>query len=89
MSPNTKPGSKPPVKRAEMDTPVTEPMVIKTSEGGIVSDIAPEADKRATRLPDFSPRFFISGKSTGAIAAISAALEPEIPDTKYMPANKT
>ena len=35
----------------------------------MVSDMAPEAESSATRLPGFSPRFFISGKSTGAIAA--------------------
>src|SRR5271170_9890 len=34
---STTPGSMPPVKSADMETPVTEPMVISTIEGGIVS----------------------------------------------------
>ena len=82
-------GSKPPVNRPAIDTPVTEPMVIKTREGGMVSDMAPEAESKATRLPDFSPRFFISGNRTGAMAAISAAFEPDMPETRYMPASST
>ena len=39
-------GNLPPVNSAAMDTPVTEPIVISTMEGGMVSLIAPEADSR-------------------------------------------
>ena len=82
-------GSNPPVKSAAIDTPVTEPIVISTKLGGIVSDIAPDADKSATSSPEWEPRFFISGNSTGATAAMSAALAPEMPETRYMAANRT
>ena len=50
----------------------------------MVSVWAPVADNSATSSPDFEPRALISGNSAGAIAAMSAALEPEIPDTRYM-----
>ncbi len=88
-APTTRPGSSPPVKRAAMDTPVTDPTVISTRLGGIVSVCAPVADNSATNSPGFEPRACISGNSAGAIAAMSAALEPEIPDTKYMAPIKT
>ena len=74
----------PPVNSAAMDTPVTEPMVISTRLGGMVSVCAPVADSRATRSPGLAPRCFISGNSTGATAAMSAAFEPEMPDTRYI-----
>ena len=79
MRPSTTPGSMPPVNRAEMETPVTEPMVIKTIDGGMVSVCAPVAASKATRSPSLPPRIRISGKSTGATAAMSAAFEPEMP----------
>ena len=82
-------GSSPPVNSAAMDTPVTDPMMITTRLGGIVSPIAPEADSIPTNSPGCQPRRFISGKSTGATAAMSAALAPEIPDTKYMATSRT
>ena len=88
-SASTTPGSKPPVNSAAIDTPVTEPIAISTSEGGIVSAIAPVAASRATISPSFSPRFFISGISTGATAAMSAALEPEMPDTSTIAPSST
>ena len=75
-------GMKPPVNSAEIDTPVTEPMVISTRLGGMVSDIAPEALSIATSSFSSSPRFFISGNSAGAMAAMSAALEPEMPEIR-------
>jgi hypothetical protein len=75
-------GMKPPVNSAEMETPVTEPMVIKTRLGGMVSDIAPDALSMATSSFSSSPRFFISGNNAGATAAMSAALEPEMPETR-------
>ena len=83
------PGSNPPVNRAEIDTPVTEPMVISTIEGGMVSVCAPVAAKSATRSPGLAPRSFISGNSTGATAAMSAAFEPEMPETRYMAPTST
>src|SRR3974377_2253043 len=75
-------GSNPAVNKAAIESPVTEPSVIMTKLGGIVSDIAEVQHTSAKRSPGLDPRFFISGKSTGATAAISAALEPEIPETK-------
>ncbi len=81
---STTPGSRPPVNRAAIDTPVTEPMVISTRLGGTVSVCAPVVDNSATRSPGLAPRRIISGNSTGATAAMSAAFEPEIPDTRYM-----
>ncbi len=77
------------MNRAEIDTPVTDAMAISTSEGGIVSAMAPEAASSDTISPSFMSRRFISGKSTGATAAMSAALEPEIPDTSSMPPSST
>jgi hypothetical protein len=50
----------------------------------MVSVCAPVADSRATRSPGFAPLAFISGNSTGATAAISAAFDPDIPDTRYI-----
>ncbi|MDT4834424.1 hypothetical protein FQZ97_680600 [compost metagenome] len=50
----------------------------------MVSVCAPVADSSATRSPGLAPRFCISGNSTGAMAAMSAILEPEMPDTRYM-----
>ena len=64
-------------------------MVISTRLGGMVSVCAPVAESRATRSPGFAPRAFISGNSTGASAAISAAFDPEIPETKYIAPTST
>ena len=81
-SASTTPGSRPPVNRSAIETAVTVPMVMSTSEGGIVSDIAPDAESKATSSPGFTPRSRISGSSTGATAAMSAAFEPAMPDTR-------
>ena len=81
---STTAGSRPPVNSAVIETPVTEPMVMSTMLGGMVSVCAPVAESRATRSPGLAPRSFISGNSTGAIAAMSAAFEPEMPETRYM-----
>ena len=89
MQRGTAPGSRPPVNSAEIETPVTEPMVIRTRLGGIVSVMAPEAESSATSSPGLAPRAFISGKSTGATAAMSAAFEPEMPETRYMAPSST
>ena len=56
VSPSTTPGSMPPVNSAAIETPVTEPMVISTSEGGMVSVWAPVAESSATSSPGFAPR---------------------------------
>ena len=50
----------------------------------MVSVCAPVAASRATRSPGLAPRLIISGNSTGVTAAMSAALEPEMPETRYM-----
>src|ERR1700736_3689140 len=89
MTARTSPGSNPPVNSAAIDTPVTDPMVIRTRLGGMVSVCAPVADRSATRSPGFAPRLIISGSSTGATAAMSAALAPEMPETRYMAATRT
>ncbi len=77
------------MKRAAIETPVTEPIVISTRLGGMVSDIAPDADSSATSSPGFAPRFFISGNRTGATAAMSAAFAPEMPDTRIIAPSST
>ena len=74
---------------AAIETPVTEPIVISTRLGGMVSVCAPVAASRATRSPGLAPRAFISGNSTGATAAMSAALEPEMPETRYIAPTST
>ncbi len=89
MTASTRPGSKPPVNSAAIDTPVTDPIVISTRLGGIVSVCAPVADSSATRSPGLAPRLIISGNSTGATAAMSAAFAPEIPETRYIAATST
>jgi hypothetical protein len=61
------------VKRAAIDTPVTEPTVISTIEGGMVSDITADAESSEVRSPSRLPRLSISGNSVGATAAMSAA----------------
>ena len=86
---STRPGTRPPVNRAEMETPVTEPMVMSTKLGGMVSLMAPEAERMAISSPSAAPRCFISGNSTGATAAMSAALEPEMPETRYIAPSRT
>ena len=58
------------MNKAAIDTPVTEPMVMRTRLGGIVSDMAPDDDKSAISSPGLAPRAFISGNSTGATAAM-------------------
>src|SRR3981189_138338 len=57
-------------------------MAIRTRLGRTVSVWAPVAASRATRSPGLVPRAFISGNSTGATAAMSAAFKPDTPDTR-------
>ena len=82
-------GSSPPVNSAVIDTLVTEPMVISTRLGGMVSDIALELASSAASSPGCEPRRRISGNSTGATAAMSAAFDPEMPDTRYIAPSST
>ena len=86
---STSAGSRPPVNSAAMETPVTEPMVMSTMEGGMVSVCAPVAESSATRSPGLAPRLVISGNRTGATAAMSAAFEPEMPETRYIAPTST
>ena len=86
---STTAGINPPVNKAAIDTPVTEPMVISTRDGGMVSLMAPEAASSETISPSLAPRRFISGNSTGATAAMSAAFDPDMPDTRYMAPSST
>ena len=86
---STNAGRRPPVNKAAIDTPVTEPMVMRTRLGGIVSDMAPDDDRSAISSPGLAPRAFISGNSTGATAAMSAALAPEMPDTRKIAPSST
>jgi len=79
----------PPVNSAAIEILVTEPIVIRIRLGGIVSVCAPVAASKATRSPRWAPRASISGNSTGATAAMSAALEPEMPDTRYIAPTST
>ena len=64
-------------------------MMIKISAGGIVSDIETEPFSSATSSPSGIPRLRISGKRTGATAAMSADFEPEIPETRNMAPMRT
>jgi hypothetical protein len=73
-------GRFPPVNGAEIETFVTDPIAIGTRLGGIVSDMALEVASKAASSPGCEPRRCISGNSTGATAAISAAFDPEMPD---------
>jgi hypothetical protein len=50
----------------------------------MVSAMTAEAPSSATKSPSSAPRRFISGNIAGATAAMSAALEPEMPDTRYI-----
>ena len=77
------------MNKAAIETPVTEPMVISTKLGGTVSVCAPVAASSATRSPSSAPRAFISGNSAGATAAMSAALEPDMPETRYIAPTST
>ena len=72
-----------------METPVTEPTAMRMRLGGTVSVCAPVAASKAASSARSAPRFSISGNSAGATAAMSAAFEPEIPDTRYIAATST
>ena len=62
---------------------------MKTTLGGMVSAIAPDAANNETSSPGFMPRAFISGNKTGATAAMSAALAPDMPETRYIAPRST
>ena len=78
----TRPGISPPVNRSAIETDVTVPIVISTRDGGMVSLMAPDAARIATNSPGRAPRSRISGNSTGATAAMSAAYDPAMPETR-------
>src|SRR5690242_15914603 len=61
---STSVGIKPPAKRAAMEIPVTEPIVISTREGGIVSLIALDA-ARGDEFTLFDPAALHFGKQRG------------------------
>ena len=82
-------GNRPAVNIAAIETPVTEPMMISTRLGGIVSAIAPDVASSAIIELRFCPRFSMSGNSTGATAAMSAIFEPDMPETRYIAATST
>src|SRR6185312_3348213 len=82
-------GSNPPLNSAEIETLVTEPMVISTRLGGIVSDIALDVASSDASSPGCAPRRRISGNNTGATAAMSAAFDPDMPETRYIAPSKT
>ena len=82
-------GRIPAVKSAAIEMPVTDAIAISTIDGGMVSLIAPEAASSDTSSPSFMPRLRISGNRTGATAAMSAVLEPEMPDTSSIAPSST
>ena len=83
-------GMMPAVNSAAIDRPgTTEPIVISTRLGGIVSDIALDVASSDDSSPGWAPRRCISGKRIGATAAMSAALEPEMPETRYIAPSST
>ena len=55
-------GSRPPVNSAAIETPVTEPMVIRTRLGGMVSVCAPVAASSATSSPPLGAALLHLGK---------------------------
>ena len=75
---------------AAIDRPgITEPIVISTRLGGIVSDIALDVASSDDNSPGWAPRRCISGKRIGATAAMSAAFDPEMPETRYIAPSST
>ena len=89
MSPMTSAGRRPPWNSAAIETPVTEPIAMRMRLGGTVSVCAPVAASKAASSALSAPRFSISGNNAGATAAMSAAFDPEMPDTRYMAATST
>ena len=88
-APATSAGIRPPVNNAAIVVPLTEPIVISTMLGGIVSDIAPDAASSAISSLGSLPRRFILGNRIGTTAAMSAAFEPEIPEIRYIAPSNT
>jgi hypothetical protein len=62
---------------------------MRTMLGGIVSLIALDAARSPTRSPSGTPWRRISGKSTGATAAMSAAFAPLMPETSTIAPGST
>ena len=57
--------------------------------GGMVSAHRAGGGQQRNQLAFMAPRRFISGNSTGATAAMSAAFEPEMPETRYIAPSST
>ena len=75
---------------AAIETPVTEPIGDQhDARAGSSRSARRSPTSRATRSPGLAPRSFISGNSTGATAAMSAAFDPEMPDTRYIAPTST
>jgi hypothetical protein len=89
MAPRNAAGRSPAVKSAAIDSPDTDPTVIRIRLGGTVSVCAPVAASSEVMALRSLPSFSISGNSAGAIAAISAAFDPEMPDTRYIATTST
>ena len=64
-------------------------MMISTRLGGIVSAAAAETASSAAVSPSRVPRSFVAGARIGPIAAMSAALAPEMPETRYIAHSST
>ncbi len=82
-------GSSPPVNSAAIEMLVTDPIVISTRLGGIVSDMALDVASSEASSPGWAPRWRISGNRIGATAAMSAAFDPEMPETRYIAPSST
>ena len=76
---------KPMVEKVADATPVKD-LAAKVSDK---PDITAAAESSDTNWPSWLPRFSISGNSAGATAAMSAAFDPEIPDTRYIAPTST
>ncbi len=64
-------------------------MVISTRLGGMVSDIALELASNAATKLGCGRGAATPGNSTGATAAMSAAFDPEMPETRYIAPSST
>jgi len=78
-------GAKPAANRAPVERLVAELIMIKAIDGGIDSLIAAAAHRSPAVSPSVCPLACIKGPTTGAVAAISAIFEPDIPDMIYTP----
>jgi len=82
-------GRRPAVNSDWIDRLHTVPMMMRTRLGGISSAIAPDVERSAIISLRLYPRRSISGNRTGATAAMSASLDPDIPETRNMATTST